>query len=532
MIGFLLPIFVYAEVHYKWKWFPNRMFMKKPEVIADLPIRLQPNTELPILCIIKDALRFPTILNSINITLKNEEDVIYEELVEFEGMRIEERYWSKLLFIELPRETSGKIDVTLKFDLTDTEGKRYQVINDNLKGLPPLKLTVNICNQNLPELADWHYGDFHTHSEFTDDKVEFGSPIKDSSILSSAIGLEYFVVADHSYNLDNSMEFPFENDENLPRWNALKQLLNDYESNDYSIPVRAEEVSCGNALGENVHLLILNSPKFIPGSGDSEDNYPDRKPTMSINDVLDLMGDEAIAVAAHPLDNPSLGQKIIFNRGYWSKEDLIDERITALQILNGLPDRAFYDGLDLWKELLLEGHKKIILAGNDAHGNFNKFRQIKIPFLSMHQHEKQLFGQVRTAIRYNEKNSDSILEAIRRRRAQICTGPISDISIVSKEGELFRMGDEATLNSGKLQVSAVSSEEFGRLKKVVVIAGDLSTGKESVLYEFTNFESNYSFEKSLSIDFKSRGYIRMETFSDAENKPFSFTNPIWIETSS
>jgi len=36
----------------------------------------------------------------------------------------------------------------------------------------------------------------------------------------------------------------------------------------------------------------------------------------------------------------------------------------------------------------------------------------------------------------------------------------------------------------------------------------------------------------LSIDFKSRGYIRMETFSDAENKPFSFTNPIWIETSS
>ena len=94
------------------------------------------------------------------------------------------------------------------------------------------------------------------------------------------------------------------------------------------------------------------------------------------------------------------------------------------------------------------------------------------------------------------------------------------------------MGDEATLNSGKLQVSAVSSEEFGRLKKVVVIAGDLSTRKESVLYEFTNFESDYSFEKSLSIDFKSRGYIRMETFSDAENNPFSFTNPIWIETSS
>ena len=505
--------------------------MRRPEVIADLPIRLQPDTRLPILCIIKDALRFPTLLNSIEITIKNKDGVVYEELVKFGSMRIEERYWSKLLFIELPSGISGKMDVRLKFDLTDTEEKRYQVINDNLKGLPPLELSVNVSGEKLPELADWHYGDFHTHSEFTDDKVEFGAPIKDSLILSSALGLEYFVVADHSYNLDNSMEFPFENDAELPRWNALKQLINEHESGDNSIPIRAEEVSCGNAKGENVHLLILNSPKFIPGNGDCEDNYPDRKPTMSINDVLDLMGDEAIAVAAHPREKPSLGQKVIFNRGFWSKEDLKDERITGLQILNGLPDKAFYEGLELWKELLLEGDKKIILAGNDAHGNFNKFRQIKIPFLSMHQHERQLFGQVRTAIRYSENNSGSILEAIRRRRAQISTGPISDISIVSDEGELFGMGDEAALDSGNLQVRAVSSKEYGRLKKVVVVAGDLSTKRESVLHEFGNFESDYTFEKSLPIDFRSISYIRMETFTEGENRPFSFTNPIWIRTS-
>ena len=528
MIGFLLPVFAYAEVHYKWRWFPSRLFMRKPEVIADLPIRLQPNTKLPILCIIKDALRFPSKLNTINITIKNKDSVIHEELFQFGGMKIDERYWSKLLFIELPSEISGIIDVTVKFDLTDEKRERYQVINDNLKGLPPLELSVGTPNQELPKLGGWHYGDFHTHSEFTDDKVEFGAPIKASSILSSALGLDFFIVADHSYNLDNSMEFPFENDSNLPRWNALKQLLNEYESDDYSIPVRAEEVSCGNAKGENVHLLILNSAKFIPGNGDCEDNYPDRKPTMSINDVLDLMGDEAIAVAAHPLDKPSLGQKIIFNRGQWSIEDLKDKRIIGLQILNGLPDGAFYNGLELWKELLLEGHKKIILAGNDAHGNFNKFRQIKIPFLSMHQHEKQLFGQVRTALFYSEKKSESILEAIRRRKAQISTGPISDITIVSNEGELFRIGDELSLESGELKIQSVSSKEYGKLKKVSVVAGDLTTKRESVLYEFTDFESDYSFEKSLSIEFKSISYIRMETFTNGANKPFSFTNPIWI----
>ena len=504
--------------------------MRKPEVIADLPIRLRPNSELPILCIIKDALKFPTKLNTISITLKNKDGFVYEESFKFDGLKIVDRYWSKLLFIELPPEISGKTDVTVAFDLTDGEEKRYQVLNDNLKGLSPLELSVDVRNQNLPEIEDWHYGDFHTHSEFTDDKVEFGSPIKDSSILSSALGLEYFVVADHSYNLDNSIEFPFENDAELPRWNALKQLLNGYEPKDYSIPIRAEEVSCGNAKGENVHLLILNSPKFIPGNGDSEDNYPDRRPTMSINDVLNLMGDEAIAVAAHPLEKPSLGQKIIFNRGYWSKEDLKDERIAGLQILNGLPDKAFYEGLEMWKELLLEGNKKIILAGNDAHGNFNKFRQIRVPFLSMHEHENQLFGQVRTALRYNEKNSDSILEAIRKREAQISTGPISDIVIVSEKGELFRMGDEPSLESGELNIKAVSSGEYGKLKKVAVIAGDLSAKRESVLHEVTIFENDYSFEKSLPIDLTSTGYIRMETFTDGKHYPFSFTNPIWIKS--
>ncbi|MCH8305939.1 MAG: hypothetical protein IIB94_12520, partial [Candidatus Marinimicrobia bacterium] len=183
MIGFLLPIFAYVEVHYKWKWFPSRIFMRKPEVIADLPIRLQPDTNLPILCIIKDALRFPTKLNNINITIKSKDSAIYKELIQFNGMKIEERYWSKLLFIDLPSEINGKIDVIVKFDLTDAKGERYQVINDNLKGLPPLELTVNLSNQELPKLDGWHYGDFHTHSEFTDDKVEFGSPIKSSSIL-------------------------------------------------------------------------------------------------------------------------------------------------------------------------------------------------------------------------------------------------------------------------------------------------------------------------------------------------------------
>ena len=103
---------------------------------------------------------------------------------------------------------------------------------------------------------------------------------------------------------------------------------------------------------------------------------------------------------------------------------------------------------------------------------------------------------------------------------------------MSKEGELFRIGDELSLDSGELKIQAVSSKEYGKLKKVSVVAGDLTAMRESVLHEFTDFESDYSFEKSMSIGFKSISYIRMETFTDGANKPFSFTNPIWINNRS
>jgi len=72
VISLLLPILAYAEIHYKWKYFPSRLFMKRPEIIADMPFRINPNTSLPVLCIIKDADKFPTRLNDIEIEIEDE----------------------------------------------------------------------------------------------------------------------------------------------------------------------------------------------------------------------------------------------------------------------------------------------------------------------------------------------------------------------------------------------------------------------------------------------------------------------------
>jgi len=243
-----------------------------------------------------------------------------------------------------------------------------------------------------------------------------------------------------------------------------------------------------------------------------------------------LMGEDAVAIAAHPFDKPSFGQKLIFNRGSWSKKDLLDDRIAGLQILNGLPDREFYEGLKVWKELLLEGERKTIFAGNDAHGNFNAFRQIKIPFFAMHQNRDQLFGQVRTALNIEGNTSaKSYLEAIRKGKAQITTGPLSEVKIIDKNGNSYDTGDEVAAGEFILKVKSVSSSEFGELKNILIIAGDYIQKSESVVEELTDFKTDYEYDNSINIGKLEAGYLRMETYAvKNEKKYFSLTNPIWI----
>ena len=530
MIEFLMPVMAYAEVHYKWRFFPSRIFMPYPEIIADVPFRLEPDTALPVLCIIKDAHRFPVRLEKIEVVISVTEGDSQTWRFDFDNILIEERFWNRTLSVNLPGNTAGFASVKVKFSLSNEVDGKFEVVNDNLKTLPSLNMSVFIPEKTLPSLPGWSYGDFHTHSEFTDDKVEFGAPISSSSIISKSIGLDFFVVADHSYNLDNSIEFPYENDADLPRWHKSREEMREAGMKDGALPVPAEEVSCGNGKGENVHLLVVDPPVFIPGSGDSEDDYPDTKPTLSVDEVLDLMGNDAVAIAAHPLHKPSFGQRLVFNRGNWAKEDLLDDRIIGLQILNGLPDDSFRRGYEVWIDLILEGKRKIILAGNDAHGNFNHSRQIKIPFLSMNEHRNQLFGQVRTALKLDGGvELNTLLESLKKGRAQITTGPLCEVCLETQNDEVYEIGDEYPYDEGKLSIIAASTEEFGRLERIVIIKGDISARKEREIHKFTEFADRYGFEDALEISQLSRGYIRMEVYTETTDKEFfSITNPIWL----
>ena len=86
-------------------------------------------------------------------------------------------------------------------------------------------------------------------------------------------------------------------------------------------------------------------------------------------------------------------QWLFLKRGKWHEKDVIHKNMSGLQILNGSLDKGYYQGLSFWIKLLLKGYHKFIYAGNDAHGNFNIYRQIKIPMLSLYEKKEQFLSQ-------------------------------------------------------------------------------------------------------------------------------------------
>ena len=66
----LLPILGYAETHYRFTGLPSLIYRRQPEIIFDLPRRLQPGADLPVVLLIKDADRFPVSVHTITANLK------------------------------------------------------------------------------------------------------------------------------------------------------------------------------------------------------------------------------------------------------------------------------------------------------------------------------------------------------------------------------------------------------------------------------------------------------------------------------
>ena len=533
------PPLLYAETHYRFRYFLSFLRKREPEILADVPHRLEPGSPIPVLLIVKDADQFSLPGLDVVIRVAHDAKVVWTLKRSF-SERIDSALWWRILEIPLNGELAksfGSLEVDVEFSFV-AGGRRISYSNDNYRTSSKKSLRVFRSPSPLPAVDGWVTGDAHTHSSYTNDQVEFGSPIPASVVMAKAMGLSFFCVTDHSYDLDDEVDNFLVNDPDIPKWNAQQEEIDEVNSSTRDfVVIRGEEVSCDNRMGRNVHLLLLGTRAFIPGSGDSAERWLRTTAEHTIPEVLASVSEGVVAYAGHPAERTPFLQRILLGRGEWDINDMLEKGLTGIQILNGDVDEGFSSGLQLWSRLLLRGARIFIAAGNDAHGNFSLFRQIGIPFFTIREDYRQLFGRMRTAVKCRGIDELSLLESFRRGESMITSGPLLVPKLSDKSGGTAGPGGELKGNRFRLCLSGLSSEEFGGFSKVKLARGIIGSAREEVSdVEIPSGELTFTLEREIDMnDIRAPFYIRLEAFTQGGARTdvpgICYTNPIWIKPS-
>ncbi|MBD3180735.1 hypothetical protein GF312_00485 [Candidatus Poribacteria bacterium] len=523
-------VYCYAEIHYTFFGYSiiNR---KYPEILADAPWRLDEGKSLPIACLVKDANIYPTKLRSIMASYSTPDGEIYrKQILSEKPVRINKHYWHTLAFLDIPKGAVGNIKVNVDMDFT-CKGIKRKATSDNLPGLSHKPFNIFVSPYKLPSFDGWYYGDGHYHTHMSHNQVEFGAPLDIASEMGKAIGIQWVIASDHSYDLDRAMGKLFEHDPKLPRWQKLHddaKIINSKDKEFVVLP--AEEVSCGNYKKYNIHLIALNTSQFIPGKGDGVKRGLNKRPDLSLRQCLNRINDQdGFAYAAHPEEGNGYLGKLLLNRDYWRNPDYDQGGYTGLQFWNGYQGKPFRKGYKKWVELLLEGRKLFVLGGNDAHGDFNRCRKVRYPNTKLDETYDHIFGKVRTYANCGGNLSqEGVLEALRNGRTIVTNGPI--LLIEARRGNHSAdIGEEITGKIQEIKIKASSSKEFGPIDRIKLYKGDCVEKVEKVSRVFIPEKDEYELVYKCNINQKNRGYIRAEAFSSARGyKYMCMTNPVWF----
>ena len=529
MIDTLLPLaglFVigYLEMHYRFPFFPfSRYFRKEPEIIADAPHRIGPGHLLPVSIIIKDADRFPVRLKSALIRVVNGKGQAIEVRKDYQ-LELRQPWFADNIFVDV-RRFRGAIQIRPIIEV-NIGGQGRTIITHNVKTTRQYLLKTIVDPDPLPGNEDYWWGDLHYHSGFTEDYVEFGAPPGVTQQTADALGLDFLAITDHSYDLDDLPGSWSQNDPELKKWRHSREVINDTNTKDATLLIPGEEVTCRNGTGRNVHLLVLNHPAFFPGSGDGAERFLRTGSELSIPDILRQQTNGSAVIAAHPFHPFSKLERFLLNRGIWDHHDTLHKDLCGFQIVNGRFDQNTQHGLDIWIGLLLKGVKTFIYAGNDAHGNFNFFHQIKLPMWSTHIHRKQILGYTRTGVmRTASRSIPAIIRQLKEGRCIISDGPAIRVKILSDD-KYYTLGDTAYSNNIKIYIDCLSSGTYGRLACLTVYRGLIGDDGETVI--LSRNLADYRDRLSETIEWPARpGYVRCRLVTVTGKK--CFTNPIWID---
>ena len=528
-------LMAYAEIHFRFfPLFPSLLFKREPEIVFDIPGRLDPGKDLPIILILNDVQRFPTTVLDVTVAVftKSKQQRLFN-FTNLQNYELDHSFQTQLrafVFViqrhELPEE-----DVFINATLSIRKGRKRKIIlNDNLFSSSKLPFTCRISTISLPGNGLCVYGDLHNHSVYSQSHVEYGPPLDIFDLMADTSGLSFLAITDHSYDLACKKENYLVQDQSLMKWNTFGEEFNKIFR---TTMIQGEEISCLNSKGNVVHLCGIGIHDFIPGTLDGARKERKFFQQLTISKAVEEIHKQGgIAFAAHPGSLAGLLQNLFLHRGVWSQEDM-GEYLDGVQALNSGYNKSWERGKSLWINMLQRGIRVPVLAGNDAHGDFNRYRAISVPFLRIYEGFQRFMGYGKTGIYGRNRSAKEILNRIRNGSTFISTGPYVSINYnLSPQSSAISTRDIAH-NTNELYIHALSTAEFGYIEKVTLITGKQGSKQEKTVlvrhYPQTTYEINETFSLS---DIERPCYLRAEVESRKETDVFkAFSSACWLESS-
>jgi len=399
-------------------------------------------------------------------------------------------------------------------------GKSKIAAVDNINTTSKFPFSVFIANENYPNDDEntAKFYDLHCHSSHTNDHIEFGAPIDFIADCADFCGLDGVAITDHSYDICCKPQNYIENDENLTHW---KELLEESRRKYAVEALFGEEISVMRNGGGAVHLAAIGNKKFIAGTADGARKNYKRKCEPTMNQAINsALADGAVIFAAHVGERPNFFHRLFLRRDFWRFCDFENSQISAFQAINGNFDKSWYIARKLWIDLLLCGKKIALVAGNDSHGDFNRYRAMSVPFVFVEENFERHFAKARTGIYGNLQ----LPEAINYGRTFITTGAFIDIQADGKSvisNEVF---------DGKITLKLVikSSKEFGKIKRIKLFLGDCKMKKNCVFVNLS--DEKYYYRQEISQDLlKNCDYLRAETACENNRgETFAATSAVYL----
>jgi hypothetical protein len=528
------PVFLYAETHFRFfPAFPSLIFKKEPEIVFDLPYRCDPGNDLPVVLIVNDIHRFNATVADVAVTVSQEGMAPLAFKFNDPTSRVIDhpfREQARVFVFRISRRAlpSGRIFVNCMATLQN-EKRRWVVLNDNFFSTSKLPFSCYLSDEQLPGHDTCAFGDLHVHSQYSQSQVEFGPPINIIDLISNTCGLDFVGITDHSYDLACSMADYLQKDNTLARWNSLVGATSP-PGTFKNIILLGEEISTLNVRGKAIHLCGLGLNKFITGSVDGARSKKFK--TMRLDEAIkEVHRQGGLAMAAHPGSRFGLLQRILLRRGSWTQKEMA-VNLDAVQAVNDGFGTTWLAGKQLWINELLRGRRLPVIAGNDSHGDFNRYRYLSTPFFSISENFNRHLSFARTGIYCKARSGGDVLSAIQRGATFVTSGPYLAIIQSSSLGEDAGSAQLTAPAKGSITATIKSSYEFGTPKRLDIFLGQVGEKKERIVFS-RGYSGHNMIIQEISLGLYSKdAYARAEVSCARQDgtKTFAATSPLYFTT--